>query len=286
MIMAQFTNQATLSYNGMTTSSNIVTGEITQVIKMWKDATIDTYQNGDIITYVISLLNSGTTNFTNLILTDNLGAYQLGTTTLYPLTYTGDPVLYYQNGILQNTPPVTSGPPLVINNIGVLAGTSTILIYRVRLNEYAPLNNGGTITNTATLSGVELSENIEATETITINNLANLTITKAMNPTTVVENGPITYTFTIQNTGTVPADASAGIVVTDNFAPILNNITVSLNGVIWPAAGNYTYNEATGEFATVAGQITVPAATITQDPTTGEFTTVPGVTTLEITGTI
>ena len=30
--MAQFTNQATLSYNGMTVSSNIVTGEITQVL--------------------------------------------------------------------------------------------------------------------------------------------------------------------------------------------------------------------------------------------------------------
>ena len=34
--MAQFTNQASVSYNGITVNSNIVTGEVTQVLSVWK----------------------------------------------------------------------------------------------------------------------------------------------------------------------------------------------------------------------------------------------------------
>ena len=49
---------------------------------------------------------------------------------------------------------------------------------------------------------------------------------------------------------------------------------------------NYTYNEATGLFATLAGQITVPAATYTQDPTPGAYSVTPGISTLVVTGTI
>ena len=48
---------------------------------------------------------------------------------------------------------------------------------------------------------------------------------------------------------------------------------------------NYTYDETTGAFATVAGQITVPAATFTQNAD-GSYTTNPGVTVLTVTGKI
>ena len=36
----------------------------------------------------------------------------------------------------------------------------------------------------------------------------------------------------------------------------------------WTAPTNYTYDKTTGAFASVAGQITVPAATYTRDPVT------------------
>ena len=49
---------------------------------------------------------------------------------------------------------------------------------------------------------------------------------------------------------------------------------------------DYTYDEATGAFATLPGVITVPAASYVQDPTTGEWTVTPGVSTLTIVGTI
>ena len=60
---------------------------------------------------------------------------------------------------------------------------------------------------------------------------------------------------------------------------------VTLNGAPLALGTGYTYDETTGQFATVPGVITVPAATFTQDPT-GAYTAAPGLTTLIVTGTI
>ena len=60
---------------------------------------------------------------------------------------------------------------------------------------------------------------------------------------------------------------------------------VTLNGATLPAT-SYTYDETTGEFATLPGVVTVPAATYTQDPVTGAWTVTPGVTVLTVTGTV
>ena len=48
----------------------------------------------------------------------------------------------------------------------------------------------------------------------------------------------------------------------------------------------YTYNELTGDFATVASQITVPAATYEQDTVTGEWIITPGVSGLVVSGPV
>ena len=102
----------------------------------------------------------------------------------------------------------------------------------------------------------------------------------------MVENGQITYTFVIQNTGNTPVVATDNAVITDTFDPALSNLTVTYEGTAWTAPANYTYNPATGQFATNPGQITVPAATYTQDPVTGAVIIQPGVTTLTVTGTV
>lgn len=93
--MATFTNQATLSYNGGSTNSNIITGEIVDVLTASKTAVVDTYRTPDKITYVVSLVNTGTLALTNLTLTDNLGAYTVGANTIYPLNYIAGSVRYY-----------------------------------------------------------------------------------------------------------------------------------------------------------------------------------------------
>ena len=113
-----------------------------------------------------------------------------------------------------------------------------------------------------------------------------LAITKTITPAQVADNGQVTYTFLIQNSGNEALVATDDAVVTDLFDPILTNLTVTLNGAPLADGTGYTYDETTGQFATVSGVITVPAATFTQDPTTGEYTRTPGLATLTVTGTI
>ena len=194
-------------------------------------------------------------------------------------------VKYYTNGTLQAAPAVTQGPPLSITGINVPAGGNATVIYEAALNEYAPLGTEASVTNTATVSGTGITP-VTAAETVNAEAAPNLAITKSVSPVPVTENGTLTYTFRIQNYGSVAATNTTGVVITDTFAPVLNNLTVALNGTAWTAATDYTYNEATGTFSSTAGAITVPAATYTQDSTTGAWVVTPGESTLVITGTV
>ncbi len=284
--MATFFNQATLSYNDTTTNSNIVTGELVEVLTAAKTAVPATYRAGDRITYIISIQNSGTTPVTGVAISDNLGEYAFGTSTVVPLTYAEDTVRYYVNGELTATPVVTAGPPLAISGITVPANGNALIIYQADANAFAPLDTTSTVTNTATITGAGLVNAVTAAATVTASDDANLSITKSLSPETVTENGELTYTFVIQNTGNTAVTADGNAVVTDTFDPILNPITVTFNEVTWTAPTNYTYDTATGVFTTVTGQITVPAATYTQDAVTGAWVTQPGISTLRVTGTV
>ncbi len=283
--MARFTNQAQLRYGNSVANSNIAVGEILEVLSATKTAVRSTYGQNDTITYIISIVNSGTTAFNNITLTDNLGAYAFDTTTVTPLTYVEGTVKYYVNGVVQTAPAVTAGPPLAITGINIPAGGNATIIYEAEVNQYAPLATNATITNTAVISGGGVTP-ITVTETVTSENEPILIITKSVSPVPVTENGTLTYTFLIQNIGNTAADAATNVVVTDTFDPILTNLTATFNGTAWTAGTNYTYDETTGAFASVAGQITVPAATYAQDPTTGAWIVNPGVSTLVITGTV
>ena len=283
--MATFFNQATLTYNDTVINSNITTGELQEVLSATKTAVVDTYTQGDEVTYVINIRNTGTLAYNDLILNDDLGTYTLGTLTLTPLTYVTGSLNYFLNGVPQATPAVTAGPPLAITGINIPAGGVATLIYTAQVNQYAPLAVGSTITNTATVSGGGITP-ITATEIITAAEEANLTVSKSLCPTVVTENGQITYTFVIQNTGNTAVIATDNATITDTFDPILSGLTVTFNGAAWTTPANYTYNTATGQFATNPGQITVPAATYTQDPATGVYIIQPGVSTLTVAGTV
>ncbi len=283
--MPTFFNQATLSFNDTVINSNVTTGELLEVLSVTKTAVVDTYGQDDVVTYVVNIVNTGTTAYTGLTVTDDLGAYTLGTQTLTPLTLVDGSVRYYVGGVLQATPTVTAGPPLTVSGINVPAGGAATIVYSARVNQFAPLGTDGTIDNTVTVNGGGITE-LTATETITAEAAANLTISKSICPPVVTENGQVTYTFVIQNSGNTEVLADGNAIVSDTFDPALSNLTVTYNGATWAEGTNYTYDEATGEFATLPGQITVPAATYTQNPDTGVFTIQPGVTVITVTGTV
>ena len=117
--MAIFSNQASLSYSGGVTNSNVVTGELLEVLEISKTSVGETYEAGGIVTYAIQLINTGSTNLTGLTVTDNLGAYLYEDQLLVPLVYIEDTLRYFVNGILQNTPVVTATGGLTVTGLTV-----------------------------------------------------------------------------------------------------------------------------------------------------------------------
>lgn len=278
--MAQFTNQAQLTYGNVVTNSNIAVGEIASVLTATKTAVRQDYNQGSTITYIINIINSGNTVISGLSVNDNLGEYTFGVGTLVPLDYIDGTILYFANGVLQQTPTVDTADGLSINGIYVPANGNALLVYEASVNQFAPINEGGAITNTVAITGE--CANVVASETVTAVSAPQLTITKSISPIPVSCGENVTYTFLIQNTGATALVATDNAVVTDTFNPILSNVTATLNG----APISFSYDETTGEFRTNEGEVTVPAATITQDLTTGEWTITPGTSTLVVTGAI
>ena len=284
--MAIFSNQATLTYNGSSTNSNIAYGEILDVLTATKTAVEGSYTPGALVTYVVTLRNTGNTTLAGLTITDDLGGYPFNGNTVYPLTYQAGSVAQFVNGTPQAAPAVTAGPPLVITGINVPANGDVVLVYQAQANAYANPAAGSTINNTVTVTGDGLSAPITATETVDATVAPTLTISKSITPAQVVDNDRVTYTFVIQNSGNQAVVATDNAAITDTFDPILTALTVSFDGAAWTQGVQYNYDETTGLFTTVPGQILVPAATYTQDPVTGAYTINPGIATLIVTGTI
>lgn len=284
--MAIFSNQATLTYNGNTTNSNIAYGEILEALTVTKSAIEASYTAGSNITYVVTVRNTGNTPLNALTVSDDLGSYALGTETLYPLSYIDGSATLFIDGIPQSTPTVVAGPPLTISGLNLSGGSDAVLVYQATVNGFADPTASGAINNTVTVSSVGLTTPVSATETISAQVAPALTISKTITPSQVVDNDRVTYTFIIQNTGNQAVIATDNAVVNDLFDPILTALTVTFNGSTWSEGTQYNYDEATGLFTTVPSQITVPAATYTQDPVTGEYSISPGIATLTVTGTI
>lgn len=282
--MATFQNKATLSYSGRTTDSNTVIGNITEALSVTKTALGGEYTNNSRLTYIVSLINSGTTDITGLTVVDDLGGYTVGAQTVYPLDYVEGSLAYYINGVPQTVPNVVSNGTLTVTGISVRAGGNSTLIYQADVTEFAPLGVGASITNIVSVNGL-LADDVVASETVNVLEAPELTISKFLSPTNVTENGALTYTFVIQNVGNTEAGIEDNAVVTDIFDPILSITAVTLNGSPLTLDVGYTYDETTGEFRTADGAITVPAATYTQQED-GSYVINPGVATLTVSGTI
>ena len=280
-----FTNQATLNYNGSTVRSNVAVGAIEGVLSVAKNALTDEYTVGDTITYVVSLINNSESTVTGLTVTDDLGAYIFNTGTVQPLTYVDGTVQYYLDGVLQADPAVTATNGLVINGISVPDGGNTVIVYSAKVNEYAPLDTDSAVVNTVTVTGTGVCDVTDA-ETVSAVNTALLSMVKSVTPVPVAENGELTYTFQLQNSGNTAVTDADNAVVSDTFDPILNNISVTVDGTPLTAGADYTYNETTGVFETLPGVLAIPAATFTQDATSGAWTVTPGSATLVVSGTV
>jgi len=285
--MATFYNQASLSFGGNTVNSNTTEAELLAGLTIEKRSVGNTYEAGGSIVYVITLSNLGNGAYNNLVINDNLGAYVPtgGSSAVVPLSYVDGSAVYYLNGIEQPTPTISASNELVISGIDLPASAIATIIYEARANEFASIAQGSQITNTAYVNGGVGIGIITDEATVTVRDEVNLTIAKAVCPAVISDNDEISYTIILQNHGNIPVNATDGLVVRDVFNPVLSDITVLLDGETL-GESFYTYNEQTGEFATVNGAIAVPAATYATDPATSEITKTPGVAVLVISGRV
>ncbi len=286
--MATFQNQASLTYNGNVINSNIVTGEINEILNVTKASLNNCYYANDSGTaFVITLTNTSTAPIAGITVTDNLGAYIDGTRTLTPYTYETDSARFFVNGIIQAPAPTTTvnANGVEFSNITIPANSNAMIIYRASANEFAPLAVNSSITNIATVAGGGVLNDVSDSVTLNVCPNPRLEITKAVSPTVVNDNGQLTYTLTLLNYGNTPITTADDVIVTDQFDPVINITAVNYNNTTaWSSPANYSYTA--GLFQTQPNQITVPAATNVQDATTGAWTTTPGFATITITGTI
>lgn len=286
--MAQtITNQASLSYRYGDTDasvlSNIATAVVNQPLTASKTALNGTYREGDTLTFVLSLTNSGSAPLANVTVTDDLGTYTLSTLSLTPYTILPGARLFLggtDNGAIS---PTVTADGAVFTIPSLPAGTNALILYQVRLTGTAPLAAGATITNTATVTAPALTEDVAAAATVTAAEYADVAVVKTMSPATLTDGGTITYTFDITNRGNTEA---TNIVLTDAFNPLPTAITVTRDGVVLDAT-DYTF---TGGVLTVPASgstgITLPAATLTQNEETGAVTLTPSSTRITVTGTL
>ena len=280
-----FTNTATLLYNGAAVQSNVAVGAIEGVLSVSKNTAAQDYGAGDILTYVVGIVNNSDAAVTGLTVNDDLGAYPFNSLTLQPLDYVAGSVQLYSNGALQPAPGVSTTDGLAFSSITVPANGNVVIIYEAQTNAFAPPESGSVIENTVTVTGTGISD-VTAVESVPAAERAVLSMIKSVSPIPVAENGTLTYTFRLQNTGSAAVETTDNAVVSDTFDPLLSNISVTLDGTALTAGTDYTYDEATGVFSTANGVLAIPAATFTQDAVTGAWSTAPGEATLVVTGTV
>lgn len=283
--MAIITNQANLTYTyGATTASvrsNVAATELAAALDAEKRALDGSYRAASTLTYVISLRNESETALTNVPVTDDLGAYvpEGGTDPVAPLTAV-DPAALYLDGEFSETltpEPVQGGVRFTIPAIP--AGADVLLIYKAQVNGFAPMAQGGAITNTAEIG----ADPVTVSATVPVDSFAHLTIEKEMTPDPVSPGGMLTAAFTVENSGNEPA---TGLQLTDAFPIPLTDVAVTVNGA---PVTDFTFEDAlltlpaAGSAATT---LTVPAATFAQDPETGAVTVSPGTLTVVVTGTV
>lgn len=277
------TNQASIRYRyGETEAaavSNIASTTLAQPLSVTKTSLETAYREGDELTYILTVTNGGTAALNDVTVTDSLGTFTEGTVTATPLTFIPDALLFINgvnNGVI--TPEVEEDS--ITFTLPALAAEATALIvYKVRVNEFAPLTAESQITNTVTADAEGVTESATASYTITAEEYADVSIFKSM----TADGETITYTFDITNRGNAPAE---NIVLTDAFDPAPTSITVSIDGTVIPAT-EYTYTGGVLTLPNATGEpLSLPAAEITEDPVTGEITVTPSRLTVTVIGTL
>ncbi len=261
----QISNQARLTYlsGGEVGSakSNVASTAIPDSLEAAKISLETSYKANDEITYILSATNNCCCGETALTVTDNLGSFtpQSCTAAVTPLSYVG-PALLFIDSVESDALNTSVFADRVMFTVPSLpSGSSAVIIYKVKVNEYADLREGAYIENSASFDYLCTGpKSVSVSHVLPVDSYADVSIIKSMNKDCSCEG--MTYRFVICNNGNAEA---ADMVLTDEFDPAPEITSITVDGRLVPA-DLYTY---TGGVLTLSqtgsGEtITVPAAEI------------------------
>lgn len=293
----EFSNQAQMKVGDKEYKTNTVRGTFLEDLYGEYHVLEKSYQRGQELTYVVTLANGGTKTITNLSVVDSMAGWPIDTnvksidqlpkdkTYRYPLDFVPDSVRLFENGELMDAPKYTVEPPLIISGITLPSESIITLIYKMKVNEYAPLGQGNKLKSMIFAGSPDVSMPVILTTEVGVTTKSVVAISKSMSPNRVAAGNQLTYTFQIENYGYADITKYDNVIVTDHFVPILKNAVAILNGRYLERNVEFTYDEF-GHFSTTGGLITVKGATYRRDEETGKVIVTPGVATLEVRGTV
>lgn len=199
------TNTARISDDtGVTDSDDDVTtvssGPILSLQKSAVDANGGLLSPGDTLTYTIVVANSGVSNATGAVISDNTPA----NTTFVPNSISIEPT---GNGTLG------AAPPTLVSGVTITAGQRVTVSFAVTVNAGVP--DGTDIVNTASVTSTEVPTPTTGTVTVPVRIAPVLHLDKRVSPAGQTAPGNIlTYTLCYSNSGNAPA---TGVVLTDDI---------------------------------------------------------------------
>jgi len=289
--MATINNQATLTFSSggstVEVASNKASVTLQGPLTISKRSLETSYQLDNTIVYTVEVKNTSTASLQNVTVKDDLGTYNItATAKVTPLTYVG-PAQRFENGthVGAVTATVDSTKTFVTFSIGtVAAGSTEIILYKVKTNNYAKGATGSTIISTASVTADGVSTPVTFPYTLTDDNYADVVIEKSMTPDPIVDGGVLSYVFVLKNYGNAIA---SDVVLKDTLSPIPAVQHTYVDGT---QRDEHDFSTTTGEYLfpglTSTYDFAVPAATITQDATTGVVSIVPGTHIVRVDGII
>ncbi len=283
-------NQANISYfsNGVASfaDSNIAIAELESPIRVGKHALDAAYRHEKEITYMLSMTNDSANDLSNVQIRDDLCSYEYQPdpasppVTLTPMDYIG-PSYLYLDGVYAATLAPTVSPNAIEYLLPTLAADTTAMImFKAKVNEYAVLEEGSTMTNTMEVTAVGMAEVLRDSHTMPVENYAHVRIVKSMHPD---DEGHMHYEFTLYNHGNLPANQ---VVLSDAFNPAIAIEEVYLDGI---AVASTEYSYTGGLFVLprtgAAWTMEVPPATYVRDAL-GRIERTAGTLQLRIVGTL
>lgn len=284
----QITNRAhlTYSYGNCVGSaiSNVARTTLHGPMTVSKHSLCECYHGQKCITFIVSITNTSSASLSNVVATDDLGAYSYCECSekAVPLSICCAGALLINGHYVS---PIEALPcdEGAYFNVGCLASNDTaVIIYTADVTDGFYPNPCSGLTNGICVTADGICSPVHACCDISVERYADIRIIKSMSPDPVVCGDSISYNFTIYNYGNADAE---NVVLTDNFSPIPEIRSISINGVI---ARSSDYSMNSGELVLpINGNISinVPAATFSMS-TEGTVNVIPGVTVVTVNGTV